>query len=803
MPKYIKDVETGNKLYTEKQYMSNSAEPINEMVFRETKTQVDDEGIPIRPELDLLAERRKSNSSDLKINKVEIKEEKVRWNEKQVIYAKENRVKLIQHAIDERLEYTEKIDQERADEMGKLINPNYRPLSRRERKERAALSDEARKKFAELCAKRTIATKIVNQYAPSITRTEECLLNLDLGPEAFKFNDEIKRKIQSKDPEQIKEAYGKALESFLSIDIEHVDLTDDKYIVDHMDELGQIISSGPEIVNLINEYQKYEDMSDPELKPLFERLGALADIGYIAKQKLDVICSPVYEQFRLEDIPNNFIMTDFEVPETEATINLEDALFGNQLPGNGAPYNGLYESAFQQIATLNLIFGTNPLLNRNLSPEERLQQYQNGYWDRDPEIKPKAPVEEKEEEKVVEENQTEKKVSNLEDDSEMVELTDINQPSKAEENPEPEKVETIETVETEAEKPIFDVNIIKNNIPSLDNIPSLKDTKNSLETLYKNLKNADNWYNFNNSEEYRDVLKTAKNLVDKLSKVDGSFTTYPEDLFNDFQKLSTNLMDYMAHTGGNAKNDTQQKRMDIVTDMMKLVDGVAKDAETFDLFVERQNDIEAVEHYGELNEIRSFKIDDGSLGLDSKYGSDAFGIDLVNERERKFIQGLERTNKLVEEFNALPDGPERTIDGYMIKARNELANYVKKATEEIDPAQIKPLIAVVMAGTYAKKIISLNEDLAVPFFKEVCKEMEASQALDQILGSFDGEVISNFLCGPTEHETFEDYKKAKERLHEKNIKPLKESNAEKLMERTDFKNIEEIQGPSKGGMGLS
>jgi len=328
--------------------------------------QVDEDGLRPKPELE---EMKKNDPAQFEI-------EKARLLPQEVAYIEKNWQKILSDAVENRPVVTTKPSTRNINNYLSQIIPGYKPLTRAEQKKREELSDTMRKKYTAFSTRLSMATQLVEANPPSLTRTQQTMLRPDLSEEGMRFNREVKEAMSGKDPQLIAKVIGQTMETLANIDFDHMDLTDDQYVVDHFEELEQVLSTGTEIQSLVETYQKYADVEDNELtREAFARLNAVQDIAAPLRMKVDAMCSPVYSQVRVEQIQTSYRPSINDYPDPLI------ALFGS----DNTKANERYVESLENIGNSQVLSDQTPFMRRDLTPQQRLEEHRKNV--NDPKLK--------------------------------------------------------------------------------------------------------------------------------------------------------------------------------------------------------------------------------------------------------------------------------------------------------------------------------------------------------------------------------------------------------------------------------
>lgn len=196
-----------------------------------------------------------------------------------------------------------------------------------------------------------------------------------------------KKQLQSKDVDERRQGYFELYDEMaeLSQELAKVDLTDDQSIVDNFELLSRAMFYGPELVNTLSGAESVGiDFNTPENKPILEKLGTVAEIGYFARGKVDVICHPAYAQMDMDQLADNLQPAGVALPngETVGTLNLMGEYLGEDVPEGYAKVLGQYAMANNSLITAQELF------DKSLTPEERVSKFQENYWNTSREFRP-------------------------------------------------------------------------------------------------------------------------------------------------------------------------------------------------------------------------------------------------------------------------------------------------------------------------------------------------------------------------------------------------------------------------------
>lgn len=216
----------------------------------------------------------------------------------------------------------------------------------------------------------------------------------------------------------------------------------------------------------------------------------------------------------------------------------------------------------------------------------------------------------------------------------------------------------------------------------VDSLPNLRD---KFAAAYKTLKNADNFYNLQNSTQYKNMLTALSSAVKTFGSVKGEIKgADTQKIYNAVKDVLDASDKYSKYAKPLKKDVNRQTRYDTATKLITLCKLITKGTEAseltdaaadkdFCLFVKTANE-KALE----------------------KTADEFYNRENLSEREQIFNRGVEKTNAERAKIATFPEGSTaRDAQQILVDARDELTNLIGR--KQIDTAAARLLMAKVVA----------------------------------------------------------------------------------------------------------
>ena len=296
--------------------------------------------------------------------------------------------------------------------------------------------------------------------------------------------------------------------------------------------------------------------------------------------------------------------------------------------------------------------------------------------------------------------------------------------------------------------------------------PNFADLKEQIVNLAKDFKNADNWYNAKNSDEYKKLRTALNKAADDLSKVDGQIDpAHAQGLYEKICDINKLVVKYIDHVGAKPKNDIQSTRLDLAKRIKEISANAVRGKLVFDVVVTEYNDGLAKEYYNEVKNTQP------------------------SEEERIFNEGITKTETLRNDVQTLEQKPDRSkeeniilgINQRVLDARDQLTNLVGR--EELDLNEIRPLLTTVMMGnSFKNKPEQLPKGLET--FDALVEGVSKSKSFEVVTEKLNSHEVNVFLQGPGENSLFGKYNT----VHNAMMKKAEEL---RVKQKESFKNVKD------------
>ncbi len=265
------------------------------------------------------------------------------------------------------------------------MRQNYQPLTDKEKKERAENSAAIREKFNLYMAERYAVSLLATREGARIPRAFLGLLKVGTDPVSLAANEEIRRVVTAGTLEEKRALYMDAFRELEALDMTGIDVMDDGSLIENFDKLRPVLTTGVEMTNLLQGASEVGiDLTGEAYKPLIEKLGIIADTSYMMRARIDAMSHPMYAELRYESFRSNY------QGMMAVDVNGEDVdVF--QFFADRGEVNRAASGSISQIGMIAHLADSNPLFDVHLSPEDRVKNYRETFWNSAKEVMPKKP----------------------------------------------------------------------------------------------------------------------------------------------------------------------------------------------------------------------------------------------------------------------------------------------------------------------------------------------------------------------------------------------------------------------------
>ena len=248
------------------------------------------------------------------------------------------------------------------------------------------------------------------------------------------------------------------------------------------------------------------------------------------------------------------------------------------------------------------------------------------------------------------------------------------------------QVDSIAAKDTQNGKKQYTVNDLVDTVPLeervIDSIPNLKD---KFSKALSDLKKADNFYNFRNSDQYKAMLTSLQSSIDVMSNIKSEPTAQQQKSLRDsIQDVRNASLEYIKYAKGLEKNANRQARFDI-----------AKRVKNYTILVVDDVSIHHTPLTVETDKRFARFIKNNNEKAMNKLADKFYARENVSTAEAMFNQGVEKTNAERAKIDTLPEGSTaRNAQKILVEARDELTNLVGR--KETNPASVRLLMAKVV-----------------------------------------------------------------------------------------------------------